>query len=46
METDTLYTDIELVNATLEKDTGSNPGEPPAKAAFIMRMESPNLLEN
>ena len=25
VETDTLYTDIELVNATLENDTGSNP---------------------
>lgn len=30
---------------TLEKDTGSNPGEPPAKAAFKRAKASSNLLE-
>ena len=35
VETDTLYTNIELVNATLENDARVQiPKEPPSKAAF------------
>ena len=41
VETDILYTDIELVNANLEKITQwvQIPKEPPSKAAFIKRIK-------
>ena len=46
VETDTLYTDIELVNATLENDARVQiPKEPPSKAAFKRAKASSNLLE-
>lgn len=46
VETDTLYTDIELVNATLEnKARVQIPKEPSSKAAFKRAKASSNLLE-
>ena len=48
VETDTFNTKIKIsLMLTLRKTQWVQiPKDPPAKAAFTMRMESPNLLEN